>query len=173
RRLGEAEQDLRRALAEAEELARENSAGECQSELAGTLDNLCEVLKQTGQLREAEKGYRRAKAIQERLVADFPNVANYQSVLGVICHHYAALLESLGKPAEARILYTQAIAQQKSSGHLHNHYLGRAGNEELLGEHAGAAQAVADLVRLAPDDILRHRQAAEHLRRCIELAASD
>ncbi len=72
--------------------------------MAATLHNLAAVLVERGRHREAERYYRRALAIQRRLLGnDSPDVALTANNLG-------RLLATLGRREEAIALLREAVA---------------------------------------------------------------
>ena len=64
----------------------------------------------SGETPEAEKQYRKALAIQERLAADFPAVPNYQIDLGGSYCNYGILVRNGGRANESLGWFDKAIA---------------------------------------------------------------
>jgi hypothetical protein len=94
------------------------------------------------------------------------------------------LLRNRGDLEGARGLLVRAIDLQQAAlrgnpGHpvsrtfLRNHYHGLAETLLRLGEHAGAAEAAAEMCRVFPDRPFDQYNAACFLARCVALAASD
>jgi tetratricopeptide (TPR) repeat protein len=107
------------------------------------------LLKDTGQTQQAEKAARKVIEIYERLMADFPSVANYPSSLAVFIHNMPVHQECL---AAERQRYERAIRYQQAAmklspedrglrGHLGNHYLALAHALVKSGQHAKAKEA--------------------------------
>ena len=59
---------------------------------------------------EAQEQYRKALAIQERLVADFPAVPEYRQSLARSHHNLGVLLKEMGKRPEAEERYRKVLA---------------------------------------------------------------
>jgi tetratricopeptide (TPR) repeat protein len=100
-RLGEAEVELRQALA-----LEERRNGPAHPRVAAALDDLAEVERLRGHEAEAEMVLRRGLAIRERLGPDHPLVA-------ISLDRLARLLEEAGREAEARNLQMRAAALRR------------------------------------------------------------
>jgi tRNA A-37 threonylcarbamoyl transferase component Bud32/tetratricopeptide (TPR) repeat protein len=71
------------------------------------------MLHKTGKLADAEVSNEKARAIQQRLVDEHPEVVNYQRDLAKMLLFTSEELSSIGKLAEAQALYKKAVAIQK------------------------------------------------------------
>jgi tetratricopeptide (TPR) repeat protein len=78
--------------------------------LAASHNNLGSLFRDLGRTPEAEERYRKALAIQEKLVADFPAVPLYRWFLAAKQLNLGVLLAGLGKRAEAEEQYRKALA---------------------------------------------------------------
>src|SRR5262249_36784338 len=76
------------------------SAGAAERQLlARTCANLGRLAQQVGQSSEAEKAYRQALALEQKLAADYPDRSDYQSELGQIQRRLAAGSSAGSSPA--------------------------------------------------------------------------
>jgi tetratricopeptide (TPR) repeat protein len=184
-KLKEAEAPHRLAVQLPQELAREfPGVTTYQHNLATNLNNLGLLLWMTKRDREAEEAYDRALKIRRQLAgkpgADRDNEGN----LGAILHNLGGLRQGQKKWAEARKLYDQAIRHQRKALRLNprhplyrqflrNHYWRLA--EVLLhqGDHAGAAEAAAELPRVFPGDQAEWSRACGFLAACVQRAQRD
>jgi eukaryotic-like serine/threonine-protein kinase len=155
-----------------------------RQELARMLHNLALLQHRTGRSAEAEQTYRRALDVRQRLIDESPNVPTFQSELGRTAAHLGDLLIRSGRAPEARQQAERAIRHQHVAlklipGHpgyrlaLGLAYRVRAEALVQLGDHAAAAQAVAELPRPSPPDEQADCLAAGILARCISLAEQD
>jgi tetratricopeptide (TPR) repeat protein len=78
--------------------------------LAGSSGNLGNVLRDLGKRAEAEVAYRRALALQEQLVADFPALPEHRQGLARSYNNLGPVLVNLGRSAEAEAAFRQALA---------------------------------------------------------------
>jgi tetratricopeptide (TPR) repeat protein len=78
--------------------------------LATSLNNWWLLLLDTDRRAEFEAPCRRALALQEKLVADFPTVPEYRRGLGVSYHNLGMLLQLTGRPRPAEMAYRQGLA---------------------------------------------------------------
>jgi tetratricopeptide (TPR) repeat protein len=153
-------------------------------ELAGSHFNLGSLIKDQGRIQEAENAFQEALAIQKVLVADFPGVPDYQCDLVNTLSGLAEMARSRKEYSSARKLLEQARAPLQatldaSPQHpfyrevfcTHRQLL--AGTLLELGEHAAAAEAAADLARIAFNPGEDAYKAACFLSRCIPLAQQD
>src|SRR5262249_27121408 len=133
-----------------------------RQDLARTYFNLGTLL-QEAKPGGAEKAYRRALELREKLVSDSPGHIPYQSDLALVENNLGVVLRGRGGVAEALRLARAAVGHERRAiqGNprppryplfLAEHYQVLA--ETLLpqGEHAEAAQAAAELARVAPAD---------------------
>lgn len=153
RRLPEAEQSYRRALA-------------LTPDIPEALFGLANTLAHTGRLDEALDNHGRALALRPNFVEALANAAG--------------VLNRLGRPAEAADKLRQAVAERPGEANLHAD-LGRS--LLAAERPAEADAAVSRALRLAPDsvmvlvaaaDVVRARgrleEALEHAARAVELA---
>jgi serine/threonine protein kinase/Flp pilus assembly protein TadD len=106
RQYAEASRDSDRAI----ELSPPQEQPGLRAGLAGSHHNLGLLLAGLGKRAEAEKEYRQALALYEKLAADFPAVPEYRHDLASSHNNLGALLAGLGKRAEAEKEYRQALA---------------------------------------------------------------
>jgi tetratricopeptide (TPR) repeat protein len=64
-------------------------------------------------LDEAEKSFATARKIMEELADDYPGELGYRSTLGGILNNLGLIQEKSGKLDEAKVLFEEAIAQQR------------------------------------------------------------
>jgi serine/threonine-protein kinase len=184
-RLGDSEAANRAAVDLFKALAAEFPAvPEYRHELAATQANLCLPLMNAGRRKEAEAALRDARDIQKGLAADFPAVPLYQAELANTMEGLAELALARKDTAAARRLLEEARPhlQRALDANPRQPYFRGAfcENRQLLakvllelGEHAGAAEAAADLARVAYEPAGDAFKAAGFLSRCIPLAAKD
>jgi tetratricopeptide (TPR) repeat protein len=101
----EAEKHLREALKLMRELP-----GSPLDQVLGSLGNL---LRDTGRPREAEEAYRKALALAEKPVADFPATPWYRGHHAHIYLQYGRLLAATNRPQEAEEAYRQVLVSQE------------------------------------------------------------
>jgi serine/threonine protein kinase/tetratricopeptide (TPR) repeat protein len=89
------------------------AVAEYKALLAGTQNNLGNLLADMGKRSEAEKQYRNALAIQKRLATDFPSVPKYRQNLAACHNNLGYLLKVLGKQPEAEEQFRKALARQE------------------------------------------------------------
>jgi serine/threonine protein kinase/tetratricopeptide (TPR) repeat protein len=63
-----------------------------------------------GEKEAARSDFENARAVFERLVADFPTESRYRHYLASSCNNVGAMLKALGKHAEAETAFRQALA---------------------------------------------------------------
>src|SRR5205823_12172640 len=89
---------LQKALGYYCEFARESAAEQEGRRLEGNANfRVAYLLKNLGEPTEAEKAYRTALVIFEKLAADFPAVSEYREELAISHNGLAILLRDLGK----------------------------------------------------------------------------
>jgi serine/threonine-protein kinase len=153
-------------------------------ELARSHNNLAILLKDTGHPKPAEAAYRDALQLQKRLTDDLPTVPDYQNDLGNTMDGLAELLHARRQYAAARQLLEQAhpyLHKALDTNPRHPVYrMCFCENRQLLagtllelGEHAAAAEAAADLARVAFKPADDAYNAACFFCRCIPLAEHD
>ena len=135
-------------------------------------------------MREAERTYRDALAIHERLKADFPEVLEYWVDLGRTLYSLARLRLAANDPGGARVLLTRAIGMHRAVLELdHRSQPAREflrDDQAVLclallhsGAYAQAADAAAELPRIVPDGPREYLRAAGFLAQCASASASD
>jgi tetratricopeptide (TPR) repeat protein len=80
-----------------------------RQELAMTHNNLGLLLQATGRVAEAEKAYRQALQLYERLVAEHPQVPQYRQELAMTHNNLGVLLKATGRADEAEKAHRQAL----------------------------------------------------------------
>lgn len=83
---------------------------EFRQELAASQNNLGSLLRDTGQLQEAEANYTAALSIQKQLAADFPIWPDFRRDLASSYGNRGMLLSSTGRPQEGWADYTEALS---------------------------------------------------------------
>jgi tetratricopeptide (TPR) repeat protein len=83
---------------------------EYRRDLAGSHNNLGNLLTSLGKRAEAAAAYRQARALREKLAADFPTVPEHRQELATSHNNLGIVLASLGKRPEAEAVYRQALA---------------------------------------------------------------
>jgi tetratricopeptide (TPR) repeat protein len=155
-----------------------------RQDLAAIFRELACLLRDRGQLPEAERLFRQAIPLQEQLVADFPDVLDYQHHAAVSLADFGKLLRQRGELTEARHLLEKAISRAQAAlrpNPLQPDYRQSLGDDyrELaealvqMGNHAEAAKAVDEAERLAPSRWQKHEHAGRLLARCAPLAEKD
>ena len=84
-----------------------------ESDLASSHQGIGALLRATGHPADALESYRRALAIQERLVRDNPTVTEYPYELVLSHKAIGALLSATGHPAEALVSFRRALENQE------------------------------------------------------------
>jgi tetratricopeptide (TPR) repeat protein/tRNA A-37 threonylcarbamoyl transferase component Bud32 len=80
-----------------------------QADLARTYARMGGIIAEIGALDEAVAANERARALQERLAADHPDVAEYRSSLAATCNNLGLLLAHSGHAEEGVTLLRRAI----------------------------------------------------------------
>ncbi len=148
------------------------------------LAEMAEVMDAAGRAADAEWAWRRAIDLMRGMVAGPSPRPEVRSRLGGTLNNLAMLLLRQKKPAEAARLLEEAIPHQDEAfkaqpgtprfrQFLSNHHLNLADARLVLGGHAEAARAIANLPRLYPNSWFAHFRNVEVLSRCIELAGGD
>ncbi len=86
------------------------SVQDYQSKLAAFHCNLGVLLTKTGQQAEAERAYRQAIALLEKLAAESPSIPHYRSNLASSCDNLGDLLRMMGRLEAAERAHRQAVA---------------------------------------------------------------
>jgi serine/threonine protein kinase len=185
KQLPQAERLLRRAIDLKTELVHAFPAvASYRFELANTYNNLGILLDDMDQDAAAEQAYQNALTLERKLAVEYPSVPDYHSELGGNLHNLAQILLRRKEGKKARDYLEEAIQWQKSAvasnpqnptyrQFLGNHYCVLADALIELREHADAAKATAEMVRLSPDRAQDYRDAAGQLASCVELALKD
>src|SRR5207237_3100436 len=74
---------------------------------------LAGILVAMAQPDEAEQYYHKARAMQEKLIADFPKENKYRAHLPLTDHYLANLWRDTGRPKDAENAYQKALAKQQ------------------------------------------------------------
>jgi tetratricopeptide (TPR) repeat protein len=78
------------------------------AQLVWAHQGLAGVLKERGQLDEAEKEYRQALYALQKLVADYPNISNYRRALAACYQYLGQTLRKAGRNEEAAEAFGEA-----------------------------------------------------------------
>src|SRR5262249_32474639 len=153
-------------------------------ELINTYFNLTELHLSLNDAAKVGNTYDRFVQLLERRANAFPQVLDYKHELGVVLNDYAKFLLRRDKLVEAGRYFREAIHSERAAVQgdpqkapfrqaLCASYLGLVDTLVQLEDHAGAAQAVADLLAVAPANWPDYPRAAALLARCIRLAEQD
>jgi serine/threonine-protein kinase len=153
-------------------------------DLALSHTNLGALLSEAGRAKEAEDALRDARGIQERLTTDFPAVPEYHNDLANTLDGLAELARDRMDYPSARRLLEQAGPHAQAAldafpGHpvyrevYRDHRRLLAATLLDLGEHAAAAEAAADVARIAFEPGNDAYSEACFLSRCVPLAQKD
>jgi serine/threonine protein kinase len=155
-----------------------------QQFLAAQYQLMAAILKRQQNHAQAEATYRKARAVLERLVADFPAMPDHPSNLGAVLNDLAIVQLIQHKLSEARQSIEQAIRHQTAAvtmnstnprykQFLRNHYWNLADILLEQGEYAAAAKAAARLPKMFPKRSQEYSDAAWFHADCAEQAARD
>jgi serine/threonine-protein kinase len=155
-----------------------------RKEQATVLVFLGDLLSEMGRAPEAEAALRDALDIYQRLVADSPRMPQYQAELANALDDLAEVLRGRKDYAEARQRLEEAqphlqaaLAAYPSNPTCRKWFCQNrqrlAATLLELGDHAAAAEAAADLARMAVHPADDAYQAAGFFARCIPLAQQD
>jgi serine/threonine-protein kinase len=153
-------------------------------ELANTVNSLGGFYFRGGDSAEAERHWRRAQELFQRLADAFPEIPDYANLLGKTKGNLATLALMQSEPAAAQSLLEEAISNQRaalksSPGHpaysldLRNHYWILAETLLRMQRHREAAAAAEELPRVIPDGWEESHRAGRVIARCVPLAAAD
>ena len=78
-------------------------------ELARAYNREGDYHRRTGEARQAERYYRAARVVCERLIADFPDVARYRTELGFSLNNLGPLLANVNRLGEAKAVLQDAV----------------------------------------------------------------
>jgi serine/threonine-protein kinase len=180
----DAEASYRDALVLLKQLVQDfPGAPEYRQDLAHTYVNLGILLKDTGRPKEAEAAFRDALDLYKPLAADYPGVPRYKADLANTLDSLAELARARKDFPAARRLLDEArpsIAAALEANPRHPFYREVYSDTRRvlaatlleLGEHA-AAEAAAELARVAFDPAGDAYKAACFFSRCIPLAEQD
>jgi tetratricopeptide (TPR) repeat protein len=151
---------------------------EIRKELAVSHNSLGLVLEDLGQWPAAEQAYRRALDIQEKLVAEVPNVSEYRLDLAGTRVNFGHLLTKQGQGQNSLVWFAKAIAMLEpmvkgdprlvvERQFLRNAHLRRAEALAQLGRHA---DAVKEWDRVLEINAETHLQSFIRLQRALSLA---
>jgi tetratricopeptide (TPR) repeat protein len=176
---------LGRALAIREKfVAGVTGSPEELAKLAATCESLARVCRDQRAIDAALAAYRKALVYQSRLASEKPNVTSYRFDHGRILHNMADLLWECGQPKEAVLLASQAVEQL---GVVYRENLANTRYRTALSyarwtlcallldrdDVPGAAQAVAEYLKIEPDGYEEPLEAARFLCRCTERCRVD
>jgi serine/threonine-protein kinase len=153
-------------------------------ELALSQNNLGNLFADTSRPKEAEAAYKDAQQNYKALVAEFPEVPDYRARVANALVGLAELAQGRKDYRAARQLLAEAqphLQRALAVNHKHPFYRAvfREHRRDLaatlleLGEHTGAAEAAADLARIAFEPASDAYKAACFFSRCIPLAEKD
>src|SRR5262249_24511508 len=128
-----------------------------RQELAGSLNNLGYLLKDTGRLPEAETAYHEALALRKQLAADFPAVPNYRDDLANTMLHLAHFLLVRTEFLESRHFLEEAQPLHQAALHANP-------NDPAYRENWRANRHVFVMVCACLGDQAAAIQAADNLR---------
>jgi tetratricopeptide (TPR) repeat protein len=129
-------------------------------ELAGSHNNLGNLLVVLGRRTEAEAAYRQALLLQEKLAADLPAVPQYRLELAGSQVNIGNLFRASKQPEQALQWYANAIAAL--DGVLSQVKIDVTTQNYLRVAHEGRAMAL--------DDLKRHAEAAADWDKAVELS---
>ncbi len=104
-----------------------------QSDVAGTQNNLGELLSDMGRLEEAKERYERALEMREELLRSDEENTQYQSDVAMTQNNLGTLLMVMGRLGEAKERYERALelVQEQKNPHLTGWTLSLLGRLEL------------------------------------------
>lgn len=137
-----------------------------------------------GRFADAEQPLQKGVTIMRQLVGEAGGDPKFASEFGAQLSNLAIVLRKTGRPEEALELVHEAIQHQRraleSNRHhpqyrelLSNHYHNVAGINLDLGNHAAAAEAVAQLPKIRPQWLQSYLEGASLFIRCHAVAADD
>jgi len=180
----EAEKSFNQGIALLAELEKENPQEPAYwGEQIIQLENLIILLSDLERFEDAAKSSLRVVALRKKLADASPTVAANRSEVGQSLHNLAGFLLEQRKRADARKYLREAIREQAKAVALDAqpayrqrlclHYLGLIEVAFSTGDHAEAAQAVAELVKAVPAEVADYPRGAALLARCVALAGKD
>jgi serine/threonine-protein kinase len=152
--------------------------------LLSVQNNLGVLLQEMDRKQEAEAAYREAATLGKQLVADFPAVERYQNLLAGVLNSLGEMVRDRKDFVEARQLLQQGLdyinTAMKAAPDQAAYRLTFCENRQLaaavfldLGEHAPAAEAAAELARMALKPADDTYKAACLFSRCVAVAEKD
>jgi tetratricopeptide (TPR) repeat protein len=113
-RFREAAEAAAQAVAIYERLAaRYRKERRYRAELAGSLNNQGNLLRDAARYPEAEEAFRRAVTTRQQLVDEFPGVPHYKRGLAITLNNLGILLKNTDRAEQAEKVYGQALAIHK------------------------------------------------------------
>ena len=158
---------------------------EYRQELGGSINTLSIVLNQTSRFQEAMEAGRRALGIRRRLVADLPNVPGYRAELATTLTNLGAFLRDTEEQfTQSQQYLEEALSEQQAALKANPKnpvYRRRVGTiyENLAltlmktSDHAGAVNAVNEMLRFATGQPEDFYSGCCIFARCVPLAAND
>jgi eukaryotic-like serine/threonine-protein kinase len=155
-----------------------------RSKLAQMCDSFGNFLRIRKALDEAETVYRKELALQSRLAAEQPQVVDYRFGHGQVLHNLGDLLRERGHPQEGLPLEREAVRQLEGlyrSNVKNPHYRPAFSYAYWtlvsilidLKDHRGAAQAVAEYLRIEPNGFEESFESVGFLCICAQLGRDD
>jgi tetratricopeptide (TPR) repeat protein len=181
----EAEAAYRSNLAITQALAAEfPTVPAYRNRVGGTHGNLAELLKSMGRPQEAEAAYRDAVVVFKDLATEFPAVTDYSALLANVQDGLADMALTRKDYAASRALlegaHTNLIKALETNAKSPFYCAICCENRRLLattlvqtGDHKGAAEAAADMVRVTKDPATDAYKAACLFSRCIPMVEKD
>jgi tetratricopeptide (TPR) repeat protein len=185
RRPNEAETAYRDARTLYHQLAAEfPTRPEYRYELANNHNNLGVLLRNTGRPEKAVLAYRDALALQKQLARDFPALPDYQNDLAATLVNLADLVNGQGKYPQACRWLEQAVPHHQAALRAYprnpDYRQFFRNNRGLLAmarlglkQHAAAAAAAEQMLRIGYDPLNDLLIAARFLAHCVSLAEQD
>jgi tetratricopeptide (TPR) repeat protein len=147
-------------------------------------DQLAVILHKQNKLPDAEKLYQAAIALRKQLMKEFPNDDLLRGDLAKSLTNLAMLTVDLGKLPEAKQLMEQAITNNraalalapKDAGYRNNLARNHTHLADILvrlKDHAAAAKAAAEVLKVAPAGWQEYHRAALFTCQAIPLATND
>jgi tetratricopeptide (TPR) repeat protein/tRNA A-37 threonylcarbamoyl transferase component Bud32 len=182
RRLAEAEQACRKAVALQDELAKEHPGRpDFRAALAKSCWLLGDLLVRPAAIDERRKAYARAAELYGELVREG---ARLRSDYGGVLHQLGLVLLMQGEHAEALRCFERAIPPQLAAWRaapgnprvramLQNHFAGAAGTAAQSGDHARGAATARKLLEHFPREVPVLVRVADLIDRCAEASTEE
>jgi tetratricopeptide (TPR) repeat protein len=181
----EAQTAFSQAIAQMEQLvAKEPARHDFRQRLAAFSNALGTLLQGTGHPREAEAAFRKTITQMKELLGHRPGSPEDLSVLGGALHNLGRLRLLQGDPTQACPLLREAIVHEQAAlaanprhagarEYLRNHYWLLANALTRLGDHAEAARAAEEVLRMNPENSMNATIASDLLFDCSEAVRTD